>query len=114
MGLGRRIAMGDSFDDMRPRSVAALRPASTREGAVMRVQDIIRTKGDDVIMVLESMVVEQAAGVMHQRAVGALVVVAASGQVKGVISEREIVVALAHQGKAALELLVRDVMLPHH
>ncbi len=77
----------------------------------MRVQDLIKIKGDSVITVAESIRVKDAAGVMHERAVGALVVVAPAGQLKGVISEREIVVALARHGRDALELQAIDLML---
>jgi CBS domain-containing protein len=77
----------------------------------MRVQDVIKTKGDDVIQVVETINVEQAVRVMQERAIGALVVVAAGGELKGVISEREIIAALARHGKAALQLRACEVML---
>ena len=77
----------------------------------MRVQDVIKTKGPDVIKVVETIKVEQAVRVMQERAIGALVVVAGSGQLKGVISEREIVAALARHGKAALQLRASEVMV---
>jgi CBS domain-containing protein len=76
----------------------------------MRVQDVIRTKGNDVIMVAETINIGQAVHVMQERAIGALVVVAAGGELKGVISEREIIAALARHGKAALQLAVSEVM----
>jgi CBS domain-containing protein len=78
----------------------------------MRVQDVVKTKGDDVITVAETVIVKQAVRVMQARAIGALVVLASSGQLKGVISEREIIVALGRHGKAALDLRASDVMLP--
>jgi len=77
----------------------------------MRVQDVIRTKGNDVIMVVETINIDQAIHVMQERAIGALVVVAAAGELKGVISEREIIAALARHGRAALRLRVSEVML---
>jgi CBS domain-containing protein len=77
----------------------------------MRVQDVVKTKGNEVITVVETITVEQAARVMRERAIGALVVVAPGGELKGVISEREIVAALAHHGKAALQLSAKAVML---
>jgi CBS domain-containing protein len=48
---------------------------------------------------------------MLERAIGALVVVTSDGQVKGVISEREIVVALARYGNKTLDLRAGDLML---
>ena len=77
----------------------------------MRVQDVIKTKGQDVIKVVETVSIERAVHVMRDRAIGALVVVASDGALKGVLSEREIVVALAQHGKAALRLRASDVML---
>jgi len=77
----------------------------------MRVQDVIKTKGQDVIKVVETVSIERAVHVMRDRAIGALVVVASDGALKGVLSEREIVAALAQHGKAALRLRASDVML---
>jgi CBS domain-containing protein len=69
----------------------------------MRVQDVVKTKGAAVITVVETIRVAHAVRVMQEQAIGAVVVVASNGRLKGVISEREIIVALAHYGKAALE-----------
>ena len=48
---------------------------------------------------------------MRERTVGALVVVSPAGQLEGVVSEREIVGALAQRAEAALDLRVSDLML---
>jgi CBS domain-containing protein len=77
----------------------------------MRVQDVIKTKGDAVITVAETIRVSQAVQVMERRAIGALVVVASDGQLRGVLSEREVISALARHGKATLDLRVADLML---
>ena len=77
----------------------------------MRVQDLITMKGDKVITVLETVRIRQAVQVMHQQAIGALVVITSAGELKGVISEREIVVALARHGYHALDLRASDLML---
>jgi CBS domain-containing protein len=77
----------------------------------MRVQDVIKTKGQDVIKVVETVSIERAVQIMWERAIGALVVVASDGVLKGVLSEREIVAAFAQHGKAALRLRASDVML---
>jgi CBS domain-containing protein len=76
----------------------------------MHVQDLIKTKGDKVTTVLETVRVKQAIQVMHEQTIGALVVVTSAGQLKGVISEREIVVALARHGAKALDLRASDLM----
>jgi CBS domain-containing protein len=78
----------------------------------MRVQDVIETKGATVITVAETARIDHAVRVMREQAIGALVVVTSNGQLRGVISEREIVVALAHHGKAALDLPAGNLILP--
>ena len=78
----------------------------------MSVQDIINTKGDAVVTVMETIRLKHAVRVMQEQAIGALVVVESTGRLKGVVSEREIIVALAHHGKAALELRASDLVLP--
>jgi len=77
----------------------------------MRVQDLIKIKGDAVITVVENIRTRDAAKVMHDRNVGALVVITTSGKLKGVISEREIVVAVAEYGREALEYPIAGLML---
>jgi CBS domain-containing protein len=77
----------------------------------MRVQDVIRTKGSGVITVGETARVKAAIGLMEDRRIGALVVLKSDGRLAGVMSEREVVVALARRGSAALDLLVRDLMI---
>jgi len=112
MGLCRPFAKGSSRKAGRLGFIAAPRPAQPTKGAAMRVQDVIKSKGDQVITVVETIRLKQAVSVMQEQAIGALVVLASSGQLKGVLSEREIVVALAHHGKAALDLRVSDLRLP--
>lgn len=77
----------------------------------MRVQDLIQIKGDGVIAAVETTRTRDAARVMHDRHVGALVVITAAGALKGVLSEREIVVAVAEDGRDALEYPIADLML---
>ena len=76
----------------------------------MRVQDILKTKGDSVITIVETTCVARAVSIMQARAIGALGVVTSDGQLKGVISEREIIVALARHGNKTLDLRTGDLM----
>jgi CBS domain-containing protein len=80
----------------------------------MRVQDIIDTKVAGVVKIGDAAPLGEAVASMRQQEIGALVVVGSDGKLKGVISEREIVVALARHGKRALELRVGDVMSLDH
>jgi CBS domain-containing protein len=50
---------------------------------------------------------------MRQRGCGFLPVVGEGGNVVGVITDRDISIALGTRGKKPSELLVQDVMLPH-
>lgn len=77
----------------------------------MRVQDVIRSKGNEVITVLEDASITDAVQIMQANRIGALVVLADDGRLRGIMSEREVVAALAHDGPRALGLRVRDLTL---
>lgn len=77
----------------------------------MRVQDIIKTKGSEVISVLEDASIMDALRIMQSRGIGALVVLAPDGRLRGVMSEREVILALAHDGSRALDRRVRDLTM---
>jgi len=77
----------------------------------MRVQDLIKTKGEAVIAVAETVRIKDAVKIMHKEHIGALVVLASGNQLRGVLSEREIIVALAEHGEVALDLPASDLML---
>jgi CBS domain-containing protein len=77
----------------------------------MRIRDIIKAKGTGVISVSEDANISEAAKIMRRLQIGALVVLTTAGKLKGIMSEREIVVALAQCGKCALELHVRELTM---
>lgn len=79
----------------------------------MRVSELIRVKGHAVITVVGTARLREAARIMQDQIVGALVVVTPDGQLVGVISEREIVGAVAQRAEAALDLRVSDLVLPN-
>ncbi len=54
--------------------------------------------------------VAEAAKLLHQHRIGALVVVEGSGEIVGIISERDIVRGMALHGTAVADLKVRDLM----
>ena len=78
----------------------------------MRVADLVGNKGSTVITVVGTVRLREAVRIMQDKAVGALVIVTPTGQLEGVISEREIVAALALRAEAALDLRMSDLMLP--
>ena len=90
---------------------AANATASTWKGTTMRIQDIIKTKGTDVVSVSEDASISDAAKIMRRLQIGALVVLTTEGKLKGIMSERDIIVALAQCGRCALELHVRELTM---
>jgi CBS domain-containing protein len=75
----------------------------------MLVSQILRTKGDTVFTVAPTETISAVAALLHSRRVGALVVLDAE-QVVGIVSERDVVRAMAEGGAAALGEAVSGVM----
>ncbi|MDB5426985.1 MAG: hypothetical protein JWP28_3802 [Phenylobacterium sp.] len=75
----------------------------------MLVSQILRTKGDTVFTVGPSETISAVAALLHSRRVGALVVLDAE-RVVGIVSERDVVRALAESGAVALGQAVSGVM----
>ncbi len=76
----------------------------------MNVTTILATKGHDVATIAPTATVDAAAKVMAERKIGALVITGAGGRITGIVSERDIVRALARHGAGALRLPLNDVM----
>jgi len=76
----------------------------------MNVEAILRNKGRSVTTIAPEARIATAVALLRRHAVGALVVSRDSVAVEGIISERDIVTALADHGAAALELVVADLM----
>jgi len=77
--------------------------------AAMLVSQILRTKGDTVFTVKPAETVAAVADMLHTRGVGALVVLDAE-RVVGIVSERDIVRAVAAEGASCLKRPVSDFM----
>jgi CBS domain-containing protein len=75
----------------------------------MLVSQILKAKGDTVFTVGPRETVAQVAALLHQRRVGALVVLDAE-RVVGIVSERDVVRAMAKAGPGALEHPVAEFM----
>ena len=69
----------------------------------MLVGQILKTKGDTVFTVQPAETVARAAVLLHERRVGAMVVLDGRDDVVGIISERDIVRTLVADGVEALE-----------
>ena len=78
----------------------------------MIVSQILRSKGSAVLAIAPDASAVEAARVMNERRVGALVVRRGQGKLEGIISERDIMIALAEHGTEAIERPVRALMTP--
>ena len=76
----------------------------------MLVSHILREKGRDVLAIGPDASLAEAARVLTKNRIGALIVRDADGALTGIISERDIVRAVAEEGAAALALAVESRM----
>lgn len=76
----------------------------------MKVKDILAAKGGDVTGIEPTANLEAAAKLLAQRKIGAVVIRGAGGRLAGILSERDIVRALAKSGAAALDVPVGQAM----
>lgn len=76
----------------------------------MNVASILKVKGKSVATARPEDTLESIAQKLASRKIGAIVIVGDSGNVAGIISERDIVRAVAEQGAASLQQPVSNVM----
>jgi CBS domain-containing protein len=76
----------------------------------MLVRHILREKGRDVVTVTPDATLSEAARLLARKRIGALVVRGADGAVKGILSERDIVHAVAEASVSALAHAVSQHM----
>jgi CBS domain-containing protein len=76
----------------------------------MILEQILREKGGQVYSVAEGATLKEAAELLDTRKVGAMVIINEAGALIGVISERDIVRAVARGGGNALKSSVADSM----
>ena len=76
----------------------------------MRVHDVLRRKGADVVTVRPDATVPELLDLLAEHRIGALVVSPDGRSVEGIVSERDIVRRLHDRGPAVLDLTVRDIM----
>jgi CBS domain-containing protein len=77
----------------------------------MTVASILRSKGNSVYTIEGGRMLADAAAILNDRHIGAIVVVDAPGEVAGILGEREIVAAIARHGAQVLTHPVRDHMV---
>jgi CBS domain-containing protein len=76
----------------------------------MRVEAILAAKGRDVITVEASSNIADVVRTLAEKSIGAVVVTDGHGGVAGIITERDVVRALANRGSEALAALVSELM----
>jgi len=76
----------------------------------MRVHDVLRRKGADVVTVRPDATVRELLDMLAEHQIGALVVSADGRSVEGIVSERDIVRRLHDRGPAVLDLSVTEIM----
>ncbi|WP_309084517.1 CBS domain-containing protein [Chelativorans sp.] len=76
----------------------------------MTVKAILDTKGREVVTIAADKTLREAAELLAERRIGAVVVMDGQGHTGGILSERDIVRAIAADGPAALERAVGTVM----
>ena len=76
----------------------------------MQVNGLLKGKGSDVVTVAPDTAVEQVAAVLARHRIGAVVVSGDGSSIDGIVSERDIVRALAELGSAVLGQAVRGIM----
>ena len=69
----------------------------------MTVARILAAKGGDVVTIQPHRTIAEASRLLADRRIGAVVVAGADGEPRGIISERDIVRAVADHGAAALD-----------
>ena len=76
----------------------------------MTVKAILSRKGNNVITIEPTVMLSAAVKILAEHRIGAVVIAGADKQVAGILSERDIVRALAQRGPGALEDAVGQVM----
>ena len=76
----------------------------------MSLKSILAAKGSEVVSIDSVADLAAAAQLLTKRRIGALVVLDAGGRLVGIVSERDIVRAMAESGSAVLQLPVAQVM----
>jgi CBS domain-containing protein len=76
----------------------------------MTISAILKEKGGDVVSVTPATSVTEIASIIATRRIGAVVVLAEAKRLAGIVSERDIVKAVANHGDAALRMTADDIM----
>jgi CBS domain-containing protein len=76
----------------------------------MRINDVIRRKGGDVVTVKPDDTVAKLLELLAEHRIGALVVSVDGASIEGIVSERDVVRQLHHRGPEILSVTVSQIM----
>ncbi len=76
----------------------------------MQISSILKEKGGEVVSVAPDTSVSEISSIIASRRIGAVVVLAERSRLAGIVSERDVVKAIAARGAAALQLTAQDIM----
>lgn len=76
----------------------------------MTIAVVLKAKGHDVISVRAETAVAEVVHIIASRRIGSVVVTEPAGRLVGIVSERDVVTALAEYGAAALDMPAKDLM----
>jgi len=76
----------------------------------MNVATILKHKGGEVVSVDPGALLPEIAAIITSRKIGAVVVLESNKLLAGIVSERDVVRAVAEHGEAALRLTAADIM----
>ncbi|MBV9811231.1 MAG: CBS domain-containing protein [Acetobacteraceae bacterium] len=76
----------------------------------MTIAAILKEKGSDVVSVTPDTTVAQIAQIISSRRIGAVIVLGAGGELAGIVSERDVVKALAAKAEAVDTLRAEQIM----
>lgn len=76
----------------------------------MKIEDVIRTKGNAVVTIAPSASVDELVALMAEHNIGAVVVSSDGHHIEGIVSERDVVRALAADREGLLQRTVAELM----
>ena len=76
----------------------------------MRVYNLLNTKGRGIVCIERNTTIEDAANILAEHEIGALPVIDSAGEAVGIISERDIVRAIAKDGAWAVGKAIDELM----
>ncbi len=71
---------------------------------------ILKEKGAEVVSVGAETRLSEAVAILHRRRIGAIVILDEKGEVAGILSERDVVAAIAEKGQSVLQEKLRAFM----